>query len=178
MFLQRDNPNVPPPEDTRAPSPGSYQPWKEDTLGIGTADPTPAPAADGPTLRPRRRSFLGSRKSRIETSSAPFNAQVLSPDNEREEILTGEMDMDEKIVPPTSSSNGYAELRSPEKVSRNGTRQRSKTTGDKALPAPPPPEPVMPDYGDYDSRPSSNSGGSGVQRKSSLMKRVKDRITR
>lgn len=84
--------------------------------------------------------------------------------------------MEEKIVAPTSS-NGYAELRSPEKVVKNG-RQRSRTGGEKALPAPPPAEPVMPDYGDYDSRPSSNSGVSGVQRKSSLMRRVKDRITR
>lgn len=55
---------------------------------------------------------------------------------------------------------------------------------DKALPPPPPPAPVFPDFeGKYNDLPGKmseglnvNDGGSGMQRKTSLMKKFKGKV--
>lgn len=202
-------------EEARANSPGSYSPWNEDTLGIGTATHAPpqavhetqgtqaplqSPVANGGG-RMRRRSFLNVRRpsSKVVTGNSPTFANIALAAPNNEEVLSGEKGMGDKF----SDNNGYTQLQSPEKT-RNGQTHSTATgqqqppprlgvfgrkhsaqasySSDKALPAPPPPEPVMPRFDDYDasqpSSPSSGSHGGSVQRKPSILKKVKDRIGR
>jgi hypothetical protein len=176
--FQRDNPNVPVNSDVamplpRAGSPGSagkagrHSPWNEDTLGIMGDNSTPTngqqlneAVTNPPTLQlgrekddggvQRQRSFLGRRKpSRSNVAAVPA-----SPVDPQEEILiTHEPE-------PRKASPSYG---------RMGSR-------DKALP--PPPAPVMPvfdeQFADMTLKPPTE--GAGVQRKTSLMKKLKARI--
>ena len=144
---------------------GRHSPWNEDTLGImdeGTATNGQQPSeavTNPPTLQlgredggvRRQGSFLGRRK----TSRSNVAAMPPSPVEPQEEILiTQEPE-------PRRPSPGYG--------AKAGGR-------DKALP--PPPAPVMPvfndQFADMTLRPPTE--GSGVQRKTSLMKKLKARI--
>lgn len=94
------------------------------------------------------------------------------------------------------STNGYG---MPSDPNNYQPTSRARTEGrEKALPAPPPPPgPVMPDWDapigdDYRSRArddpaqngylqpnaSENAGGANVKRKTSMLKKMKDRITK
>lgn len=174
----RDNPNVPVNSDAAMPLPragspasagkaGRHSPWNEDTLGIMGDSSTPTngqqpseAVTNPPTLQlgrekdeggvQRQRSFLGRRKpSRSNVAAVPA-----SPVEPQEEILITHEPEPRKASPSYGGMGGR----------------------DKALP--PPPAPVMPVFEDQfaDMRLKPPTEGAGVQRKTSLMKKLKARI--
>jgi hypothetical protein len=197
---KRDNPNVPVNDDVpvanRSGSPagagglagGRHSPWNEDTLGIMKpaeqgANVTPSThPAQPPTLQlgqngvKRHNSFLSRRK--------PSRNEVLpsSPNEAHEEILFGDSPVEPaKVSPPRHRgySNGYSSSATGQHRSRGLSGSGVGMGREKALPPPPPIQPVMPDFNDQFSdmtlKPPEQSGG-GVQRKTSLMKKLKARI--
>lgn len=168
----RENPNVPVNNEPvlRSGSPssaGRKSPWNEDTLGIMTPPVAAEPQDYNHTVhqpQPQAKmpeSILNTRSPhRMNSANSPFNAEP------KEEILLSSET--KKYSPPKSRyprTNGYAPV-----AYAQGR--------DKALPPPPPANPVMPDFtsefDDMTLRPPQE--GVKVQRKTSLMKKLKARI--